>query len=457
MSQPKIFDVGARESAVSGWSFRRQLTAGALVGVSAYGVWLLAQSPSEFLQLAFNGLAIGVIYAIMAVAFTIVYRTVWFFDMSLGIMPTIAAYTVFYLATERVNKPYINVAAGVIIGAAATWLLRAWILPRLLGRINNNRVLLGLVGLIASGVGTYYGFLLANPRHFNLYFSPAIGALAAVTSMWFFGRIVRRISHPVKGHATAIVIGRVGAIIIGATCALAILRSSSANLYLSWFAGVVLSGAIGLLLYRGLYIYIRRGVRSPLVPLVASIGVQLTAIAVISMIFTPDSHVLPQSFGTAPWQFGGASVKPLHVFFTAMLFLVFLGLLSVLKNTDFGKSVRAIGGDEELAKVVGINTSKVVSATFFVGAAIAGLAGIFVGQDTAIRPEMGILLLVKAFIASVVGGLGNLSGAVLGGILLGLIESYGVWYVASEWKDAIAALVLLLFLRFRTTGILSRG
>ena len=111
-------------------------------------------------------------------------------------------------------------------------------------------------------------------------------------------------------------------------------------------------------------------------------------------------------------------------------------MLLVLKMTAFGKAVRAIGDDEEVSKVVGINTTMIIAAVFFIGAVYAAMAGILTGHDTAIQPRMGLLLLLKGWIASVVGGIGNLYGAIVGGFALGMIEQFGIWDLAVNGRTS---------------------
>ena len=93
---------------------------------------------------------------------------------------------------------------------------------------------------------------------------------------------------------------------------------------------------------------------------------------------------------------------------------------------------------------------------FFIGSAIAGLAGILVGFDTGIEPTMGLGLLLKGVIASIVGGIGNIYGGVLGAFLLGFVENFGIWKISGEWKDAIAFGLLIVFLIFRPRGIMNK-
>ena len=106
--------------------------------------------------------------------------------------------------------------------------------------------------------------------------------------------------------------------------------------------------------------------------------------------------------------------------------------------------------------MVGINTTVVIAIVFFIGAVFAAAAGVLSGHDTAIQPRMGLLLLLKGWIASVVGGIGNLYGAVVGGFALGMIEQFGIWDLAGEWKEVISFVVLILFLSFWPKGLLPR-
>ena len=165
---------------------------------------------------------------------------------------------------------------------------------------------------------------------------------------------------------------------------------------------------------------------------------------------------MPAAFGSDPWTISGANIKGFNIFTIGVSLVAFGGLLFLLKSTAFGKSVRAIGDDEEVSRVVGIDTKTVIAVVFFIGAALAALAGLLSGHDTAIQPKMGLLLLLKGWIASVVGGLGNLYGAMLGGFALGMVEQFGIWDLSGEWKDAISFVLLILFLSFWPRGILPR-
>ena len=228
------------------------------------------------------------------------------------------------------------------------------------------------------------------------------------------------------------------------------------NLYLSWGVSCLLAGAVSLALYRGLYVYMRLRAKSPLIMLVASLGILLAITAIITIIFRAAPRPLPDAFGSDVWTVAGANIKAFNVFAIGVALAGFAALLVLLKRTAFGTAVRAIGDDEEVSKVVGINTTVVIAVVFFIGAMFAALAGILSGHDTAIQPRMGLLLLLKGWIASVIGGIGNLHGAIIGGFALGMIEQFGIWDLAGEWKDVISFVVLIIFLSFWPQGLLPR-
>ena len=152
----------------------------------------------------------------------------------------------------------------------------------------------------------------------------------------------------------------------------------------------LLAGTVGLALYRGLYVYMRQRANSPLIMLVASLGILLAITAFITIVFRSAPRPLPEAFGSDPWTIAGANIKGFNVFAIGVAVTGFAGLLLLLKTTAFGKAVRAIGDDEEVSKVVGINTTVVIAIVFFIGAVYAAMAGLLSGHDTAIQPRMGL-------------------------------------------------------------------
>ena len=431
--------------------------------VIIYLALLLGQSADRFLQFSINGVVIGAIYAIVAMGFNLVYGTVWFFDLAYGAMATVGAYSVFYFTGRQIqtvgrgeiNNLYLDIFMGILIAGVVAWVLYVWIYPELRSRI--YRITLLTVGaLVALAMGSYTGLILSHPADLNVFLSPTIGVLVATASGWvlYLGALSGIGRN--RGLILFLILGLPAALALGAYCGWLVAETLGTRLYLSWFMGATLAGASGLAIYRGVYFYLRRQARSPLVMLVGSLGFLLSITAFISIVFSPDGRPLAQPFGTVPWSLAGAFIKPFQIFIIGLAFAIFGGLYLLLNKTSFGTAVRAIGDDEEVARIVGINTPVVIAVIFFLGGIIAGLGGILLGEDIGIRPQMGLLLLLKGWIASVVGGIGNIYGALLGGFVLGMVENYGVWYIPAQWKDAVAFVLLIFFLSFWPRGLLPR-
>jgi branched-chain amino acid transport system permease protein len=226
------------------------------------------------------------------------------------------------------------------------------------------------------------------------------------------------------------------------------------NLYVSSVVSVLSVGLLGMLLDRAVFARLRKKGASSVVMLVASLGTLWAIQALITLIFGTEflklsgNGVIPQTYSVT-----GAVITEVHIIIVISGFLM-TALLYYIRRTKFGKTAKAIGDDEEVAKIIGINTDMVIGYVFFIGSAVAALGGILIGFDVGLLPAMGMLLLLKGVTASIIGGVGNMYGAVVGAYLLGLVENTGAYILSSAWQDAIAFGLLILFLLFRPTGIL---
>lgn len=229
------------------------------------------------------------------------------------------------------------------------------------------------------------------------------------------------------------------------------------DIYVAIILGVALAGLVGFGLDKFIYLPLRRRKASNMVLLVASLGAMTALQAVIAILFSSQFKTLSQNIGTQKLiTILGGVITQTQLIILLSAALVMAGLVTLLYKTQFGKAVRAISDDEEVARIIGINTNKIIGYVFFIGSAIAGLAGILVGFDVGIDPKMGSSLLFKGVIASIVGGVGNIYGGVLGAFLLGFLENFGIWKISGEWKDAIAFALLITFLIFRPRGIMNK-
>ncbi len=430
------------------------------VAIVAYLAWKITESPDQAVQFAFNGLAVGAVYALLAMGFTIVYSTVWFFDLYYGAAAAIGAYGVFYLRSQDgfggqdYTNPYVNAMLAAVTAGVVAWALYEAFYHRLRPRFG-PRVLYVAGGLAAFSAGAYMGIVLNYTDSTNTILSPAIGVAVALIAGWAVHRGVRSVLPSMSPNPLLVAAGIIG-VALGGYCAFFIANTPGANLYLSWGVSCLMAGIVAVAFYRGLYVYMRERSRSPLIMLVATLGILLAITAATSIVFESNPRPLPAAFGSAPWMILGGNIKGFNVFAIGVSIVGFAFLLYLLKWTAFGKAVRAIGDDEEVSKVVGINTTVIIAIVFFIGAIFAAMAGLLSGHDTAIQPRMGLLLLLKGWIASVVGGIGNLYGAIVGGFALGMIEQFGIWDLAGEWKDVISFMVLILFLSFWPKGLLPR-
>ncbi len=429
--------------------------------VVAYLAWKVTESPSQSVQFAFNGLSVGAVYALLAMGFTLVYSTVWFFDLYYGAAAAIGAYSVFYLRSKeaigglyQVQNPVVNVLFAAVVAGVVAWALYEILWPRLRGRVS-QRGMYGIVAAAGAAAGVYSGLVFTYTDNIHLLFGPVAGLAIGVIVALGVREALQRLTGDEGGRVAAYVSAAVGMAVAVVAAAL-IAGTPETKLYLSWAVSCLLAGCVGLGIYRGLYVTLRQRARSPLVMLVASMGILLAISAAITIVFESAPRPLPDAFGSRPLEIAGGNIKGFNFFTVGVSLVGFAGLLWLLQRTSFGRSVRAIGDDEDVSKVVGINTTVVIAIVFFIGAVFAAMAGILSGHDTAIQPRMGLLLLLKGWIASVVGGIGNLYGALVGGFALGMVEQFGIWDLAGEWKDVISFVVLILFLSFWPKGLLPR-
>ncbi len=433
------------------------------IAAIAYIGWKVSESPDQALQFTINGLNVGAVYALLALGFTLVYSTVWFFDLYYGAAAVIGAYAVFYLragqATDTAYDPAnigLNIALGAVIAGVTAWALHTAFFERLRNRYPALLVRAAYL-LTAIGAGGYTTILLLYPDNLHQTAAPLIALISAAvvgTALyWALGRFAPGSAAP--GRLVAILNAVIG-LVVGAAVAIALAQTPDSRLYISWLVSCLLAGAVSLALYRGLYAFILIRARSTLIMLVATLGVLLTITAILVMVFSNTTHPLPASFGNNLLTLSGATFKAFALFAIGCAFVGFVLLWLLIHKSPLGKVIRAIGDDEQVARIVGINTTAIVAIVFFIGAMYAAFAGILTGQDIAIQPRMGLELLLKGWIASVVGGIGNLYGAILGGFLLGVVEQFGIWDIAGEWQDGVALLLLILFLAFWPRGIIPR-
>ncbi len=166
----------------------------------------------------------------------------------------------------------------------------------------------------------------------------------------------------------------------------------------------------------------------------------------------------PGVFGTEGFYLGEIFVTYSRVIILSISIVTMIALAMVVKYSKLGKAMRAVSEDKDVAALMGINVDQVISRTFLIGSTLAGIAGVMVGMYyLQIKNTMGFVPGIKAFTAAVLGGIGNIPGAMLGGYTLGLAEAIGVQFLPAVYKDVVAFGLLVLILIFKPTGILSEA
>lgn len=163
----------------------------------------------------------------------------------------------------------------------------------------------------------------------------------------------------------------------------------------------------------------------------------------------------PGILGTAGIKLGDISISYSRILIMAIAIVFMILLYLLVRLTKLGKAMRAVSEDKETASLMGIDVNKIISNTFFIGSALAGIAGVMMGIFyLQIRPTMGFTPGIKAFTAAVVGGIGNIPGAMLGGYLLGLAEVISIQFLPAVYKDIVSFTILIVMLIVKPTGIL---
>ena len=219
---------------------------------------------------------------------------------------------------------------------------------------------------------------------------------------------------------------------------------------------MAITAFIGFLIERLAYKPLRRAPKINV--LITAVGVSMLIQFGAQMVFGPNPRAFPLliDFGPA-YQIGSLQIEPLQILVLAVAFGLMVALEFFLFRTPYGKAMRAVSHNHDVAKLLGIPVNRIIGITFLIGSGLAGAGGILVGLAyPKIEPLMGMLPGLKAFVAAVLGGIGNIRGAVAGSMIMGLSEQYIVSYGAPTFRDAIAFLFLILILIFKPSGLFGK-
>lgn len=298
----------------------------------------------------------------------------------------------------------------------------------LIQQLINGIVLGSVYALVALGYTMVYGILeLINFAHGEVTMIGAMVALAVITALLGAGVALPGVVIVLVGLAAAVLVCMV----------------------------------LGLTIERVAYRPLRRAPR--LAPLITAIGVSIVLQNLAMLIWGKQYISFPAILPNTPHHIAGATLSDIQIAIVLVSCLSMAALWLLVQKTKLGRAMRATAQAPEIAGLMGIDINRVIALTFVMGAALAAVAGVMVSAYYGLAHYyMGFMLGLKAFTAAVLGGIGNIAGAMLGGILLGVIESFGAGYIGaltggflgSHYQDVFAFFVLILVLVLRPSGLL---
>ncbi len=257
-------------------------------------------------------------------------------------------------------------------------------------------------------------------------------------------------------------------VMIGALSSLAVVRPLSAAgmpaplaALVGLAVAVLVCMLLGFTIERVAYRPLRNAPR--LAPLITAIGVSIVLQQLAMLLWGRNYYSVPLLLPAAPHQVLGAEITDVQLLIMAISALTMLGLMQLVNRTRLGRAMRATAENPAIAGLMGVNANRIISLTFVIGSALGALAGVLVSANYGIAHyNMGFILGLKAFTAAVLGGIGNLAGAMVGGVLLGVIEALGAGYIGdltggflgSDYQDVFAFFVLIIVLILRPSGLM---
>ena len=220
---------------------------------------------------------------------------------------------------------------------------------------------------------------------------------------------------------------------------------------------VVVCMILGYTIERTAYRRLRNAPR--LAPLITAIGVSFLLQTLAMIIWGRNYHSFPQLVSTEPLEpIAGLFITPVQITILAVSATLMVALVLLVNKTRLGRAMRATAENHKVASLMGVDTNKIIAATFIIGSALAAVAGVMFSSNYGIAHyAMGFMPGLKAFTAAVLGGIGNIPGAVLGGLVLGIAETLGAGYISSAYEDVFAFGLLVLILILRPAGLLGKA
>ena len=229
------------------------------------------------------------------------------------------------------------------------------------------------------------------------------------------------------------------------------------NFFVALIIAMLLCGVLGVLIERIAYKPLRHATR--ITALITAMGVSYVLEYTMQYFAGSDFKTFPTDLlENTAFSLGGVRITMMQIYIFVITIILMVLLTYIVNKTKMGRAMRAVSVDEDAAKLMGINVDTTISFTFFLGSCLAGVAGVLVGvYYNSINPLMGMTPGLKAFIAAVFGGIGNIPGAMIGGLFIGIAETLVTAYGSSLYKDAIVYVILILALILKPDGLLGKN
>lgn len=242
----------------------------------------------------------------------------------------------------------------------------------------------------------------------------------------------------------------------GAYSAFFFAKKMGVPIYFSIPIAVVVTTLVGSSLHLLVFDPIRRRNNAPLILLLSSLGVYIILQNLISMSFGDDIKTLRSGVIEEGAIFFGARITLAQTSIMLTSSILIVAVMFFLSRTRFGMAMQVVSSNEQLAEVCGIKIGEVLLGTFGLGSALGVIAGILVSLDVDMTPTMGLPALMMGVVAVIIGGIRSIKGIFLGALLLGFAQHLGTWMISSQWQDAIAFFILIVFLIFKPEGFLGK-
>lgn len=434
-----------------------------------------------FIQQVLNGLTVGGVYALIALGYTMVYGIIKLINFAHGDIFMIGAFigyfaftfiadafigtflaSAFSLNAETVNSAktvfveykFIIAVIAAILFSGLLGLFVEKVAYRPLREGSPKTIIgsaLGLVVIIFIAIFGRGQFELQTAILFIL-FLLVISAIS-ITYIRYIGFNIKDFKKEFLIKKRFVVYSTLYVIIFGSI------------IYLSWYFDiltmVLVSFGFVILVY---WLVISRvktsnsGGNSRINALISAIGMSMILSNMVVLLRGAGSLPYKMGFFEDRISIGTLQISSLQIFIVLFSFVLMGVLFYIIHKTKFGLAMRAVSHNLNAARLMGINPDKVIGMTFIIGSALAGVAGVLVGTYyQAVTPTIGVMYGLKAFVAAVLGGIGSIPGAVVGGIVLGLAEVMGIALFSSSYKDAIAFGILILILIIKPTGIFGKS